>query len=64
MTLYSQPLRCSAVINLLSLVSTSRNAVRNGRIYEVKSAYILQPGPAALTEGVRQLHEILAKPRL
>jgi iron complex transport system substrate-binding protein len=35
-------------------------AVRNGHIYEVKSAYILQPGPAALTEGVKQLHRILA----
>ena len=23
--------------------------------------YILQPGPAALTEGVRQLHAILAR---
>lgn len=34
-------------------------AVRDGRIHEVKSAYILQPGPAALTEGVRQLHAIL-----
>ncbi len=32
-------------------------AVKNGRIYEVKSSYILQPGPAALTEGVRQLHD-------
>jgi iron complex transport system substrate-binding protein len=29
-------------------------------IYEVKSTYILQPGPAALTEGVRQLHTIFA----
>ena len=36
------------------------NAVRHGHIYEVKSTYILQPGPAALTEGVRQLHAILA----
>jgi iron complex transport system substrate-binding protein len=35
-------------------------AVRNGHIYEIKSTYILQPGPAALTEGVRQLHAILA----
>ena len=34
-------------------------AVRNGHIYEVKSTYILQPGPASLTEGVRQLHAIL-----
>ena len=30
-------------------------------LYEVKSTYILQPGPAALTEGVRQLHAILAR---
>jgi iron complex transport system substrate-binding protein len=35
-------------------------AVRNSHIYEVKSTFILQPGPAALTEGVRQLHAILA----
>lgn len=36
-------------------------AVRNGHIYEIKSAYILQPGPAALTEGLRQLHEIVKR---
>jgi iron complex transport system substrate-binding protein len=36
-------------------------AVRSGNIYEIKSTYILQPGPAALTEGVRQLHWILAR---
>jgi iron complex transport system substrate-binding protein len=36
-------------------------AVRSGNIYEVKSTYILQPGPASLTEGVRQLHRILAR---
>jgi iron complex transport system substrate-binding protein len=35
-------------------------AVRNGAIHEIKSALILQPGPAALTEGVRQLHQIIA----
>jgi len=35
------------------------SAVRNDQIYEIKSAYILQPGPAALTEGLRQLHAIL-----
>lgn len=29
-------------------------------VYEIKSTYILQPGPAALTEGVRQLHAIVA----
>lgn len=36
------------------------SAIRNNHIYEVKSAYILQPGPAALTEGLRQLHAIIA----
>ena len=36
-------------------------AVRDGQIHEIKSAYILQPGPAALTVGVQQLHEILAR---
>jgi iron complex transport system substrate-binding protein len=34
-------------------------AVKHGRIYEVKSTYILQPGPAALTEGVQQLERII-----
>ena len=36
-------------------------AVRNGRVFEVKSTYILQPGPACLTEGVRQLHAQLSR---
>lgn len=36
------------------------DAVKNERIFEVKSTYILQPGPAALTEGIRQIHAILA----
>ncbi len=36
-------------------------AIRDRRIHEIKSAYILQPGPAALTEGVSQLHAILAE---
>lgn len=35
-------------------------AVRQGHVYEVKSTYILQPGPASLTEGVRQLHYLIA----
>jgi iron complex transport system substrate-binding protein len=36
------------------------SAVRNGQIYEIRSSYILQPGPASLTEGARQLHLILS----
>ena len=34
------------------------NAVRTGQLFEIKSADILQPGPAALTDGVAQLHRI------
>lgn len=34
-------------------------AVKNKQIFEIKSADILQPGPAALTDGVRQLHQIM-----
>lgn len=36
-------------------------AVRDGHIYEIKSSYILQPGPAALTDGVRRLHDVLTR---
>ena len=34
-------------------------AVRNNELHEVKSAEILQPGPAALTDGVRRIHSVL-----
>jgi iron complex transport system substrate-binding protein len=37
------------------------NAVRDDQIYEIKSSYILQPGPASLTDGVRQLHAIIER---
>jgi iron complex transport system substrate-binding protein len=36
-------------------------AVRDGEIHEIKSSLILQPGPAALTDGVAQLHAIIAR---
>ena len=36
-------------------------AIRQRHVYEIKLTYILQPGPAALTEGVRQLHALLAR---
>ncbi len=36
-------------------------AVRDGRIFEIPSSIILQPGPACLTDGVRQMHAILAR---
>ena len=34
-------------------------AVRNRRLYEIKSALILQPGPAALTDGLMALENII-----
>jgi iron complex transport system substrate-binding protein len=34
-------------------------AVREQRLFEIKSADILQPGPAALTDGVEQMHRIV-----
>ena len=35
------------------------SAVKNQQLFEIKSTYILQPGPAALTEGVNQIHKII-----
>ena len=35
------------------------NAVKNRQLFEIKSADILQPGPAALTDGVAHLHRII-----
>jgi len=39
-------------------------AVKHNRIYEIKSAYILQPGPAALTEGLAQLRRLIRETAL
>ncbi len=36
-------------------------AVRNNRIIEIKSPLILQPGPAALTDGLDAIHAALAQ---
>jgi iron complex transport system substrate-binding protein len=36
-------------------------AVRDGEPHEIESSIILQPGPAALTDGVRALHEIFVQ---
>jgi len=35
-------------------------AVRSGQLHEIKSCDILQPGPAALTDGLEQLHRLCA----
>jgi len=34
-------------------------AVRRGALHEIKSPIILQPGPAALTDGLRALQAII-----
>ena len=34
-------------------------AVKNDQLFEIKSAEILQPGPASITEGVEQIHRII-----
>jgi iron complex transport system substrate-binding protein len=36
-------------------------AVRDGQLHEIKSSIILQPGPAALTDGLHEIHAIFAK---
>jgi iron complex transport system substrate-binding protein len=35
-------------------------AVRDGELHEIKSPDILQPGPAALTDGLRQLQGLIS----
>src|SRR6202048_1616551 len=36
-------------------------AVRDGELHEIKSPVILQPGPAALTDGLDAIHEVLRR---
>jgi iron complex transport system substrate-binding protein len=36
-------------------------AVKHRQLFEIKSADILQPGPAALTDGVDQVHRIISE---
>ena len=36
-------------------------AVRDGELHEIKSPLILQPGPAALTDGVDALHAVIRR---
>jgi iron complex transport system substrate-binding protein len=34
-------------------------AVANGQLHEIKSCLILQPGPAALTDGIKAIHRLI-----
>ncbi|MFP3914566.1 MAG: helical backbone metal receptor [Actinomycetota bacterium] len=36
-------------------------AIRDDAIWEIDSALILQPGPAALTDGLDEIHELIAR---
>ena len=38
---------------------TTITAVRNNELHEIKSPLILQPGPAALTEGLAHIENII-----
>ena len=56
---------CGMKVNVEEITSRPRaneiTAVRKGQIFEIPSSLILQPGPAALTDGVDRLHALLAK---
>ena len=56
---------CGMKVNMEEIKGRPRaqeiEAVRLGRVFEIPSSLILQPGPAALTEGVRRIHAILAE---
>lgn len=56
---------CGKKANIPQIISrpgwSTISAVRNAHIYEVPSSCILPPGPAALTDGVRLLHEHLCR---
>ncbi|HEU5352202.1 MAG TPA: cobalamin-binding protein [Terracidiphilus sp.] len=56
---------CGRKVNLREIASrpgwSDTSAVRNGHAVEIPSTCILQPGPAALTEGLWLLHQALAR---
>ena len=56
---------CGMKVNVEEIRSRPRAdeivAVRNDRIYEIPSSLILQPGPAALSDGVAMLQDLIAK---
>ena len=37
------------------------NAIKNDQLYEIKSEIILQPGPACLTDGIKEIQSIFRK---
>jgi iron complex transport system substrate-binding protein len=53
-----KPVRIETIAARPGWAGTS--AVRHGRMHEIASSIILQPGPAALTDGIRQLQQLIA----
>jgi iron complex transport system substrate-binding protein len=55
---------CGKPFNRKTLLSRqgweSINAIKNDEIYEIDSSIILQPGPAALTDGIKELKRIVS----
>lgn len=56
---------CGKKVDVESMLArpgwSSISAARSGQIHEIPSGIILQPGPAALTEGIRAMHAVLAQ---
>ena len=46
-------------IDPLACTARVEPGVRNGELHEIKSPFILQPGPAALTDGLDTLHRLI-----
>ena len=56
---------CGKKVNFDEIISrpnwSNITAVKNNNIFEIKSSKILQPGPAALTDGLEEMIKILKK---
>ena len=59
---------CGKKVNFKEIISrpnwSNITAVKNNNIFEIKSSKILQPGPAALTDGIEEMIKIFKKVRV
>ena len=55
---------CGKKVNYKKIIERKNwkkiKAVKDNHIYEIKSPFILQPGPAALTDGINQIEKIIS----
>lgn len=55
---------CGMKVNLAAMLArrdwASTSAARHNQLHEIPSSIILQPGPAALTDGIWAIHSVLA----